>query len=89
MWADQKGRGTHVNLSGLGVVRGTDHARKARELIEYLREPAQQEIFARNNHEFPVVDGAKPAPEIAQFGTFKRDPIDVARRRRALRRRSS
>ena len=26
-WADQQGRGTHVNLSGIGVVRGTDHAR--------------------------------------------------------------
>ncbi len=24
MWADQKGRGTHVNLSGIGVVKGAD-----------------------------------------------------------------
>jgi iron(III) transport system substrate-binding protein len=79
VWADQDGRGTHVNLSGLGVVRGSDHAEKARELIEFLREPAQQEVFAQNNHEFPVVAGAKPSKEIAQFGTFKRDPIDVNR----------
>ncbi len=79
VWADQQGRGTHVNLSGLGVVRGSDHAEEARELIDYLRQPAEQEIFAQNNHEFPVVRGAKPSDEIAQFGTFKRDPIDVAR----------
>ena len=76
-WADQNGRGTHVNLSGLGVVRGTDHAEAARELIESLLEPKQQEVFAQNNHEFPVVEGAKPSPEIARFGEFKRDPIDV------------
>jgi iron(III) transport system substrate-binding protein len=78
VWADQDRRGTHVNLSGLGVVRGSDHADEARELIRFLREPAQQEEFARNNHEFPAVPGATPSPEIEQFGDFKRDPIDVA-----------
>jgi iron(III) transport system substrate-binding protein len=79
VWADQNGRGTHVNLSGIGVVNGSDHAQEARDLIAFLREPRQQEVFARNNHEFPVVKGAEPSQEIAQFGTFKRDPIDVAR----------
>ena len=77
VWADQDGRGTHVNLSGLGVVRGADHAEEARELIRFLRTPAQQEVFAQNNHEFPVVEGAQPSEEIEQFGDFKRDPIDV------------
>jgi iron(III) transport system substrate-binding protein len=77
-WADQQGRGTHVNLSGLGVVRGSDQPETARKLIEFLREPRQQEVFAQNNHEFPVVKGARPSPQIAQFGDFKRDMIDVA-----------
>jgi iron(III) transport system substrate-binding protein len=76
-WADQQGRGTHVNLSGLGVVRGTDQPETARRLIEFLLEPRQQEVFAQNNHEFPVVEGARPSPEISQLGDFKRDPIDV------------
>jgi iron(III) transport system substrate-binding protein len=76
-WADQHGRGTHVNLSGLGVVRGSDQKEAARKLIEFLLEPAQQEVFAQNNHEFPVVAGARPSKEIAQFGHFKQDPIDV------------
>jgi iron(III) transport system substrate-binding protein len=79
VWADQQGRGTHVNLSGLGVVTTSDHPKEARELIDYLRQPAEQEVFAQNNHEFPVVRGARPSKEIAQFGTFKRDPIDVKR----------
>ena len=79
VWADQEGRGTHVNLSGLGVVRGSDHPDEARELIEFLRRPAVQEVFARNNHEFPAVGDAKPSEEIARFGPFKRDMIDVDR----------
>jgi iron(III) transport system substrate-binding protein len=78
VWADQQGRGTHVNLSGLGVVRWSDHAEEARKLIAFLREPREQEVFAQNNHEFPAVAGAKPSKEIAQFGSFKRDMIDVA-----------
>jgi iron(III) transport system substrate-binding protein len=78
VWADQDGRGTQVNLSGLGVVRGSDHAEKARELIDFLREPSQQEIFAKNNHEYPAVSGVKPDQVMARFGTFKRDMIDVA-----------
>jgi iron(III) transport system substrate-binding protein len=78
VWADQNGRGTQVNLSGLGVINGSDHAAEARELVRFLREPRQQETFVRNNHEYPVVPGVKPDPVMARFGTFKRDVIDVA-----------
>jgi iron(III) transport system substrate-binding protein len=67
VWADQQGRGTHVNLSGLGVVRGSDRPDEARGLVEFLVQPAQQRVFEANNHEFPV-RGATD---------FKRDPIDV------------
>jgi iron(III) transport system substrate-binding protein len=79
VWADQQGRGTHVNLSGIGVVNVSDQAEEAQELIDFLREPAEQEVFAENNHEFPVVAGAQASEEIRQFGDFKRDPIDVER----------
>jgi iron(III) transport system substrate-binding protein len=66
--ADQQGRGTHVNLSGLGVVHGTDRPDEARALVEFLVQPGPQRVFEANNHEFPV-RGATD---------FKRDPIDVA-----------
>jgi iron(III) transport system substrate-binding protein len=61
VWADQQGRGTHVNLSGIGVVRWSDHKEKARELIDFLRRPAEQEEFVKNNHEFPAVGHATPS----------------------------
>jgi iron(III) transport system substrate-binding protein len=67
VWADQLGRGTHVNLSGLGVVRASDRPDDARALIEFLVQPEQQRVFEARNHEFPV----RGAPR------FKRDPIDV------------
>ncbi len=77
VWADQNGRGTHVNLSGLGVVKGTGQREKAIELIRFLTEPAQQRVFAHNNFEFAADADVAPAKEIARFGSFKRDPIDV------------
>jgi iron(III) transport system substrate-binding protein len=67
VWADQDGRGTHVNLSGLGVVAGTDRAAEAQDLIEFLVSPEQQEVFSDNNHEFPVSEELE----------FEVDPIDV------------
>jgi len=67
VWADQDGRGTHVNLSGLGVVTGSDQADDAQELIEFLVSPEQQQVFSDNNHEFPVTEELE----------FEADPIDV------------
>jgi iron(III) transport system substrate-binding protein len=67
VWADQNGRGTHVNLSGLGVVTGSDQADEARDLIEFLVSPGQQEVFSDSNHEFPVSEALE----------FEADPIDV------------
>jgi iron(III) transport system substrate-binding protein len=69
VWADQDGRGTHVNLSGLGVVKGSDHAEEAQDLIEFLVAPEQQRVFSDNNHEFPVTEELE----------FEADPIDVDR----------
>jgi iron(III) transport system substrate-binding protein len=69
VWADQDGRGTHVNLSGLGVVTGSDRADEAQDLIEFLVSPEQQQVFSDNNHEFPVTDELE----------FVADPIDVER----------
>jgi iron(III) transport system substrate-binding protein len=69
VWADQDGRGTHVNLSGFGVVTGSDQGGDARDLIEFLVSPAQQQVFSDNNHEFPVTEELE----------FEADPIDVRR----------
>ena len=77
VWADQAGRGTHVNLSGTALLRPADRRGEGVALMEHLAGRGPQEALARNNHEFPVAPGASPSDEIARFGDFKRDPIDV------------
>src|SRR4051795_13447190 len=51
-WADQNGRGKHVNLSGIGIVKGADQRAAGVALIEFLTGKRQQEVFVRNNKEF-------------------------------------
>ena len=77
VFADQEGRGTHVNLSGYGILKTSDDKAEAQKLVEYLAQPEQQQVFADNNFEYPVAPGTKVSDEIGQFGDFKRDPIDV------------
>lgn len=75
-WASQQGAGTHVNISGAGVVAGSDNADKAQQLIEWLATKGQN-AFVDANHEFPVNPAAKPEPVIAGFGEFKRMPLNA------------
>src|ERR687894_440776 len=47
VWADQQGRGTHVNLSGIAVLRASDSREEATALLEYLTRPGPQGELAR------------------------------------------
>ena len=67
-WADQDGAGAHTNLSGVGVVKGSEHRADAIALMEHLTAPAGQREIAANG-EFGV-DAKLPAG-------VKLDPIDV------------
>lgn len=79
VWANQDGRGTHVNISGYGVARNAPHREAAIKLVEYLSTPAAQSEFAQVNDEFPVNPRAKVPPLIERWRGFKTDPIDVGR----------
>ena len=75
-WASQAGSGTHVNISGAGLVAGSDNAAEAQRLIEWLATTGQN-AFVDANHEFPVNPEAKPESVIAGFGEFKRMPLNA------------
>ena len=77
VFADQDGRGTHVNFSGFGIVKHADNVDGARELVEYLASPEAQALFADTNSEFPANPEAELPDHIAGWAGFKVDPIDV------------
>ena len=77
-WPDQDGAGAHTNLSGVALVKGTEHKADAVALMEWLTSaPAQEEIV--KNSELAVNPDVAPAEHIADWADVKRDPIDVER----------
>ncbi|WP_353951869.1 extracellular solute-binding protein [Knoellia sp. S7-12] len=75
-WASQSGGGTHVNISGAGVVKTSDNAAQAQQLIEWLATKGQS-AFVDGNHEYPVNESVEPEPVIAMFGEFTRMPLSA------------
>jgi iron(III) transport system substrate-binding protein len=76
-WANQDGRGVHVNVSGAGVTANADNPELATQLIEWLASDGQ-EAFVYGNHEYPVNPDVLPPPLIRDWGHFKEDPLNAA-----------
>ena len=72
-------RGTHVNVSGAGVVRTAPHREAAVRFLEYLTGARAQELFANGNFEYPVVDDVRPHPALAALGSFRADSLNAQR----------
>jgi iron(III) transport system substrate-binding protein len=75
---NQEGRGTHVNVSGGGVIKTAPNREGAIRFLEYLVSPPAQAIFAQSNSEYPVVPNVPLDPVIARFGDFKEDQVNVS-----------
>lgn len=75
---NQDDRGTHVNISGAGVVANAPHKEHAIAFMEYLTSPEAQKIFADANNEYPAVIGVEASPALKQYGEFKSDTINVS-----------
>jgi len=74
---NQSGRGTHVNISGAGMLNTAPNAAGAIAFLEYLSTPRAQEFFAQGNNEYPVVEGTEMEPVLASLGDFKEDEVNV------------
>ena len=71
---NQEGRGTHMNISGGGVLKYAPNKANAIKLLEFLLTKEAQEHIVNNTFEYPMIDGVKPNQLIGQFGlNFKQD----------------
>lgn len=77
-WPDQGGFGTHMNLSGGGLMRAAPNREHAIRFLEYLASDEAQNFFANGNNEWPVVRSLKVNnPALAEMGRFKPDALYV------------
>jgi iron(III) transport system substrate-binding protein len=80
VWPNQGDRGTHVNISGGGMLQHAPHRDAAVKFLEYLASDAAQTLFAKGNNEWPTVKGVKLAnPELESLvGEVKTDSLPLA-----------
>jgi iron(III) transport system substrate-binding protein len=82
-WPDQDGAGAHTNLSGVGLVKGSDHRADAIRLMEFLTAREAQEAIVENG-EFAANPDVPPAEHLREWADVETDPIDVQQAGRAL-----
>ncbi|MBF2028276.1 MAG: Fe(3+) ABC transporter substrate-binding protein [Oscillatoriales cyanobacterium C42_A2020_001] len=75
---NQRDRGTHVNISGGGVVKTSQNRDAAIQFLEYLASPEAQSLLARGNNEYPARSGVSIDQMLASLGKFKEDKLNAA-----------
>jgi iron(III) transport system substrate-binding protein len=78
IFPDQGGAGTHVNVSGAGLVKTAPNRENAVKFLEYLTSESAQRYFADGNNEYPASVGLKANSAVEQLGAFKADTLNAA-----------
>jgi iron(III) transport system substrate-binding protein len=74
----QEGNGTHVNISGAGLVSTSPNPENAVKFLEYLSSDAAQLLFANGNNEYPAVPGIAASSVVVGLGEFKEDMLNAS-----------
>ena len=78
VWPNQATTGTHINISGAGMVKTSKNQESAVRFLEYLSSDDAQRYFADGNNEWPVVAGVVTNnPVLTALGKFKADALPI------------
>lgn len=78
IFPNQKSFGTHINVSGGGVLRHAPNRENAIRFLEYLASEDAQSYFANGNNEWPAVPGTRlDNPALAALGSFREDKLGI------------
>lgn len=78
VWPDQQGNGTHINVSGAGLLKHAPNKEAGIKFLEYLASDDAQRYFADGNNEWPAVASVKVSnAALEKLGPFKADALPV------------
>ena len=78
VWPNQKTWGTHINVSGAGILKHAPNPAAAVKFLEYLASDSAQAYFADGNNEWPVAKMAPiKNPALEALGPFKADALPI------------
>ena len=70
---NQNDRGTHINISGVGILKNSPNPESALKLIEFLLTEEAQKHIVENTFEYSILDNVKSHELIESMGNFKQD----------------
>lgn len=76
---NQETTGTHLNISGAGLIKHSQNKENAVKLIEFLTGVEAQSLVSEHNFEFPVNLDAELPELLKSWGEFKAQEIDFAK----------
>lgn len=77
IFPDQTEKGTHINISGAGLVAHAPNRQNAIRFIEYLTSERAQSYFANGNNEYPIIADIAPNAAVTNLGEFEMDMINI------------
>ncbi len=69
--------GTHVNVSGVAMVKSAPNPENALKFMEFLTSPEAQEIYAEANFEYPIAPGTEATDLVQGWGEFTADDVNL------------
>jgi iron(III) transport system substrate-binding protein len=73
-----QGGGTHVNVSGVALIKTAPNKANALKFIEWMVSPTAQQMHADVTYEYPMRAGVPINKTIASYGELKPDPMPLA-----------
>ena len=77
VFPNQGDRGTHVNISGVALMKHSPNQENAIKLVEFLSGDEAQHMYADVNFEYPVKPGVAWSEMVRSWGTFKHDDLSL------------
>jgi len=73
---NQETTGTHINISGVGLIKSSKNKENAVKLIEFLTGTEAQTTYSASNYEYPVNPNAEWPELLRSWGEFKHQQLD-------------
>ena len=77
-WANQDSTGTHINVSGAGVLKHANQPENALKLIEWLSSEEAQVTYGALNKEYPANLSVVLDDQVEAWGAFKQDDLNLS-----------
>lgn len=78
LFLEDGGAGSLVNISGAGVVSGTDRGEDAQALLEFMLSESAQTYFAEETFEYPMVEGVAPPAGLPTLDDLAPPDLDLS-----------